>query len=187
MSCYTPKRKTANGTEEVKIPIKSVNGLEEKLSSMQSGSLSMPIIRLGAITDTNNTMVITKTNPLKFCIEIIDGSLQIGDEVQICVRQLFTYDDRNKRKYKLRRRWGTRITDQNVHQRFIFVEIGEAMQDRYQRLFKTNDRGKTTFSPLYIRVRRPVYAGKSDVDGKFSNIITVWKKYDMAQGRIIIK
>lgn len=187
MSCYTPKRKTNNGIEEVKIPIKSVNGLEEKLKSMQSSNLNMPIIRLAAITDTDNTMVITRLNPLKFCIEIIDGNLQIGDEVQICARQLFTYDDRNKRKYKLRRQWGMKITDSNVHQRFIFIEIAEAMSDRYQRLFKTNDRGKTTLSPLYIRVRRPIYAGKSDVDGKFSNIITVWKKYDMSLGKIIIK
>lgn len=187
MSCYIPKRKTTNGIEDVKLPIRSINGLEEKLYEIQKGNVLMPIIRLAAVTDKDNTMVISGSNPLKFCIEIISGSLKIGDEVQICTRQLFTYQDRKKRKYKLRSQWSTRITDSNVNNRFIFVTIAEAMNDRYQRLFKTNDLGKTTFSPLYIRVRRPIYAGITDVDGYFSNIITVWKKYDMASGRIIIK
>ena len=187
MACYFPKRKTANGTEDVKLPMRTIKGLEETLYEIQKDKISMPIIRLAAVTDKDNTMIITATNPLKFAIEVISGSLKIGDEVQICTRQLFTYVDRNKRKYKLRRQWGIKITDSNVNDRFIFVNIAEAMNDRYQRLFKTNDLGKTTFSPLYIRVRRPIYAGSTDVDGHFSNIITVWKKYDMASGRIIIK
>ena len=187
MSCYTPKRKTKNGIEDVKLPMSSVNGLEEKLSSIKGGNLAMPIIRLAAVSDKENTMIISGTNPLQFTIEIISGSLKIDDEVQICTRQLFTYKGKNKRKYKLRRQWGTRITDSNVNDRLIFVIIAEGMNDRSQRLFKTNDLGNSTFSPLYIRVRRPIYAGKTDVDGYFSNIITVWKKYNMASGRIIIK
>lgn len=187
MSCYTPKRKTKNGIEDVKLSMSSVNGLEEKLSSIKGGDLSMPIIRLAAISDKDNTMIISTTNPLQFTIEIISGSLKIGDEVQICTRQLFIYKEKNKRKYKLRKQWGTRIIDSNVNDRFIFVSIAEAMNDRSQRLFKTNDLGDSTFSPLYIRVRRPIYAGKTDVDGYFSNIITVWKKYNMASGRVLIK
>lgn len=187
MSCYIPKRKTNNGVEDVKLPMSSVKGLEEKLSSIKGGDLSMPIIRLAAVSDKDNTMIISGTNPLQFTIEIISGSLKIGDEVQICTRQLFTYKENNKRKYKLRKQWGTRITDSNVHDRFIFVSIAEGMNDMNQRLFKTNDLGDSTSSPLYIRVRRPIYAGKTDVDGYFSNIITVWKKYNMSSGRILIK
>lgn len=187
MSCYIPKRKTKNGIEDVKLPMSSVNGLEEKLSSIKGGSLAMPIIRLAGVSDSNNSMVINKNNPLKFCIEIIDGTLQVGDDVQICVRQLFTYKERNKRKYKLRCQWHTQITDQDIGSRFIFVTIEDELNQLTQRLYKTNDLGDSTFSPLYIRVRRPVFQGTTDVDGYFSNIITVWKKYSLATGRILIK
>ena len=187
MSCYTPKRKTKNGIEDVKLPISSVNGLEEKLSSIKGGSLAMPIIRLAGVSDSNNSMVINQNNPLKFCIEIIDGALQAGDEVQICVRQLFTYEERNERKYKLRRQWGKRITANDVGSRFIFVTIEDELNKLTQRLYRTNDSGNSTFSPLYIRIRRPIFIRTTDVDGKFSNIITVWKKYCLSTGRILIK
>lgn len=187
MSCYTPKRKTANGIEEVKIPIGSVNGLEEKLSSFNKGSLTMPIIRVASVFDKDGTMVISKTNPLKFAVEIIEGALKVGDVVQICTRELSTYSDRNKRKYKLRCLWSKKIDDKNVSDRFIFVEIAEGFHDGSQRLYKTNDTGNKTFSPLYIRVRRPIFSKGVDVDGNFSNIITVWKKYNMTTGRITIK
>lgn len=187
MSCYTPKRKTKNGIEDVKLPMSSVNGLEEKLSSIKGGSLAMPIIRLAGVSDSNNSMVINQNNPLKFCIEIIDGALQVGDDVQICVRQLFNYKDRGKRKYKLRCRWNKTITANDIGSRFIFVTIEEELNQRTQRLYKTNDLGNSTFSPLYIRVRRPIFKRTVDVDGYFSNIITVWKKYNLSTGRILIK
>lgn len=187
MSCYTPKRKTKNGIEDVKLPMSSVNGLEEKLSSIKGGSLAMPIIRLAGVSDSNNSMVINQNNPLKFCIEVIDGALQVGDDVQICVRQLFNYKDRGKRKYKLRRLWNKTITANDVGSRFIFVTIEDELSQRTQRLYKTNDLGNSTFSPLYIRIRRPIFMGTTDVDGYFSNIITVWKKYCLSTGRILIK
>ena len=187
MSCYTPKRKTAKGIEDVKLPISSVKGLEEKLSSIEGGNLAMPIIRLAGVSDNNNSMIINKSNPLKFCIEIIDGALQAGDDVQICTRQLFTYEERNKRKYKLRCLWHTKITAQDVNSRFIFVTIVDELYLRSQRLYKTNDLGNSSWSPLYIRIRRPIYQGTTDVDGYFSNIITVWKKYSLQTGRILIK
>lgn len=187
MSCYTPKRKTKNGIEDVKLPMSSVNGLEERLSSIKGGSLKMPIIRLASVSDSNNSMVINQNNPLVFCIEIVDGSLQACDDVQICTRQLFTYRERNKRKYKLKCQWYTKINANDVGSRFIFVTIDDELNQRTQRLYRTNDLGNSTFSPLYIRVRRPIFQGSADVDGYFSNIVTVWKKYNLSTGRILIK
>lgn len=187
MSCYIPKRKTSKGIEDVKLPINSIKGLEDKLANIEANKIAMPIIRLANVSDNNNTMIISSTNPLKFCIEIISGSLQVGDMVQICVKQLYTYRELNKRKYRLRCLWRAEITEQNVGSRFILVNIAEALGERSQRLFKTNDLGNSTMSPLYIRIRRPIYRGTTDVDAYFSNIITVWKKYSLGTGRILIK
>lgn len=79
MSCYTPKRKTSNGIEDVKLPINSIKGLEDRLATIGGRKLAMPIIRLANVLDSDNTMIIGPSNPLKFCVEIIDGSLQVGD------------------------------------------------------------------------------------------------------------
>lgn len=187
MSCYTPKRKTNNGVEDVKLPINSIKGLEDKLTVLAASKLAMPIIRLANVSDNNNTMVISSTNPLKFCIEIIDGSLQVGDMVQICVKQLYTYRELNKRKYRLRCLWRTEITELEAGSRFVIVNIAESLSERTQRLYKTNDAGNSTMSPLYIRIRRPIFKGSTDVDAYFSNIVTVWKKYSLGTGRILIK
>ena len=187
MSCYTPKRKTDNGIEDVKLPMSSVNGLEEKLSTISKVKLAMPIIRLANVLDSNNTMVISGSNPLKFCVEIIDGSLQVGDSLQICVKQLFTYKERNKRKYRLRCQWSVKVTEQDIGSRFLYVNVIESLSGISQRLYRTNDWGNSTMSPLYIRIRRPILAGTNDVDAYFSNIVTVWKKYSLETGKILIK
>ena len=68
MSCYTPKRKTNNGIEDVKLPINSIKGLEDRLATIGGRKLSMPIIRLANVLDGNNTMIISPSNPLKFCV-----------------------------------------------------------------------------------------------------------------------
>ena len=109
MSCYTPKRKTATGVEEVTLPITAIAGLSDELASLNP---TMPMIRVGSVTDINGTMIITEDNPLIFTIEIIHGELQAGDQVQICTRQLFTYDDGRRRKIRLRRVWEVEILSQ---------------------------------------------------------------------------
>lgn len=187
MSIYQPKRKTSFGVEEVTFPISSVEGLSEKI---EGKTLAMPRIRVGSVTDINGTMIIGGLNPLIFTVEIIDGKLKIGDEVQICTRQLFTYDQGRRRKMRLRKQWYTTITSDNVNNRFIFVSVGEAAGDQGQRLFKTNGLSDSTktLSPLYIRVRRPVFnENGSEVSGLFSNIVTMWKRYDRSTSKIYIK
>lgn len=186
MSCYTPKRKTSSGVEKVTLPIDSIEGLSEELESLAP---TMPMIRVGSVYDQNGTMIISETNPLTITVEIINGNLQVGDQVQICTRQLFTYDEGRRRKMRLRKQWYVTITEQNVNNRFIFISIGQNPSDPGQRLFRTNSAsiGTKTFSPLYVRVRRPVLASGTDVDGLFSNIVTVWKRYNRSTGKIYIK
>lgn len=187
MFCYTPKRKTDKGIEDIKLPINSIKGLEDRLANLGGRELAMPIIRLANVMDSDNTMIIGPSNPLKFCVEIIDGSLQVGDSLQICVKQLFTYRKRNKRKYRLRCQWSVKVTEQDIGSRFLCVNVIESLNGISQRLYKTNDWGNSTLSPLYIRIRRPIFAGTTEIDAYFSNIVTVWKKYSLETGKILIK
>ena len=187
MFCYTPKRKTDKGIEDIKLPINSIKGLEDRLANLGGRKRAMPIIRLANVLDINNTMIIGPSNPLKFCVEIIDGSLQVGDSLQICVKQLFTYRKKNKRKYRLRCQWSVKVTEQDIGSRFLCVNVIESLNGISQRLYKTNDWGNSTLSPLYIRIRRPIFAGTTEIDAYFSNIVTVWKKYSLETGKILIK
>lgn len=187
MFCYTPKRKTDKGIEDIKLPINSIKGLEDRLANLGGRKMAMPIIRLANVLDINNTMIIGPSNPLKFCVEIIDGLLQVGDSLQICVKQLFTYRKRNKRKYRLRCQWSVKVTEQDIGSRFLCVNVIESLNGISQRLYKTNDWGNSTLSPLYIRIRRPIFAGTTEIDAYFSNIVTVWKKYSLETGKILIK
>ena len=123
MACFIPKRKTANGMEDVKLPITAVSGLTQKLSELNNQTLSMPRIRLANAFDMNNTMCISDDNPLVLSVEIMDGYLQEGDSIQVCTRELYTYRDLNKRKYKLKCQWNTRITSENKDSKFINVAI----------------------------------------------------------------
>lgn len=186
MACFIPKRKTANGMEDVKLPITAVSGLTQKLSDLNNQTLSMPRIRLANAYDKNNTMCISADNPLVLSVEIMDGYLQEGDSIQVCTRELYTYRDLNKRKYKLKCQWNTRITSENKDSKFINVAI--YAKDVYKtRLFRSNTVSSFTLSTLYIRVRRPIYINSVDNDAEFSNIVTVWKKYDRGTGKIEIK
>ena len=188
MSTYTPKRKTATGVENISFPIDAINGLQDTLDELNNKTLDMPKIRLGAVGDLDNTMIPSFTNPLKFAVHITNGKLQIGDEVQICTRQLFTYRNENKRKYKLRSVWNTPITEENKNDKVIFVKIFENVDIPSNHLFKSGSiSAMGTLSPLYIRIRRPIYKNGFDVDAKFSNIVTVWKKYNLDNGKVFIK
>lgn len=107
--------------------------------------------------------------------------------LQICVKQLFTYKERNRRKYRLRCQWSVKVTEQDIGSRFLYVSVIESLSGISQRLYRTNDRGNSSMSPLYIRIRRPIFAGTTDVDAYFSNVVTVWKKYSLETGKILIK
>ena len=155
-----------------------------------SANTKMPIIRVANAYDRVGTMIIGPDNPLTISVEIITGKLQVGDDMQICTRQLFTYDNGTKRKYRLRNQWHTKITEDNVNSRFIYVTITDTPTGEFNRLFRSGALGTkgTTLSPIYVRIRRPILGDDGvDRDGTFSNIVTVWKKYDRESGKIYIK
>ena len=189
MSTFTPKRKTASGVEDITLPVTAIGGLEEQLTILDENSLAMPRIRVGSVTDIEGTMRITEDNPLIFTVEIIDGKLQVGDQVQICTRQLFTYDEGRRRKMRLRKEWQVVIDESTVNERFIFVSVAQSSTAKGQRLFRTGSASMSTktLSPLYVRVRRPIYKDGTQIDGLFSNIETVWKRYNRGTGKIYIK
>ena len=162
---------------------------KEKTAVTINAAPAMPIIRVGSVTDIAGTMLISADNPLIFSVEIIDGKLQIGDEVQICTRQLFTYDEGRRRKMRLRSQWKVAITDQELNNRFVFVPVYATADKKGQRLFRTDSASLSskTLSALYVRVRRPVVKDGTVVDGLFSNVVTVWKRYNCDTRKVYIK
>ena len=187
MSTYMPSLTTEATTLHG-----AINELNAKISDISTtpSELAMPIIRVANASCNNFNMIISETDPLTFSVEILDGKLQVGDKLQICTRQLFTYKKKLKRKYKLREVWHTDITDSNVNNKFITVSIAEGCRDEGQRLFKTGaqHRDKSTLSALYFRIRRPTLnSSGQEVGATFSNVVTVWKKYERSMSKIFIK
>ena len=87
----------------------------------------------------------------------------------------------------MRCQWSVKVTEQDIGSRFLYVNVIESLSGISQRLYRTNDWGNSTLSPLYIRIRRPIFAGTNEIDAYFSNIVTVWKKYSLETGKILIK
>lgn len=163
---------------------------DEGTAIVINSSPAMPLIRVANANSSNFNMIVSETDPLTFSVEILDGKLQVGDKLQICTRQLFTYKKKLKRKYKLRQVWCTDITDTNVNNKFLTVSIAEGCRDEGQRLFKTGaqNKDKNTLSALYFRIRRPtINSSGQEVGATFSNVVTVWKKYDRSMSKIFIK
>lgn len=78
---------------------------DEGTAIVINSSPAMPLIRVANANSSNFNMIVSETDPLTFSVEILDGKLQVGDKLQICTRQLFTYKKKLKRKYKLREVW----------------------------------------------------------------------------------
>lgn len=53
MAIYSPKRKTSSGTEEVQLPISSINGLQAKLDTFVTAD-KIPTVNNGTLTITLN-------------------------------------------------------------------------------------------------------------------------------------
>lgn len=193
MGTYTPKRKTANGTEDVHFPISAIEGLEEALNSSSGGSLEMPQIRFGNAIYSNMDKTVNDENPLKLRVEIVGGgALQVGDRLQICVKRTYGYKDINNmpyRKQKLRMQCEYEICEDDLGKRFLTVTT-----DFVQGWLFKNDRNRAdtnSLSAFYLRIKRPIYKetanGYLPVDAIFSNVITVWKAYNQHTNELSIK
>jgi len=169
-----------------------------KINATGGGSsLTMPIIRMGSATDTNNTMEISDDNPLTFTVEVIGGELQVGDELQLCSVRLFTYfvseSESRIRKYKMRQFATYFITEEDLSKHFISIAVETDVQRR--ELLRG---GGTTTSTVhnyytkYLRIRRP-HPDNPDNNALFSNAVPfqVFGKWDSettnSVGRVSIR
>lgn len=134
-------------------------------------NLTMPIIRLGAVSDTNGTMIIGAGNLLTFKVEVIGGELQVGDELQMCSRRLYTYRQGAIKKYKMRAYYAHEITAEDLENRYITFSIGEAGNEGcVQDMLRGGLSPCSKHYPQYIRIRRP-HPDNPENNALFSNAI----------------
>lgn len=120
----------------------------------------------------------TLSTRYRFTVENLGGgTLQVGDKLQICCRRKYPNG-----KKKLRRMADIEITENDLNQRFLKIEVDPEDESVQKWLFR-NDRNQssvTTLSAMYFRLKR--VTKYSDSDGKecnaiFSNVEQVWKTY----------
>lgn len=120
----------------------------------------------------------TLSTRYRFTVENLGGgTLQVGDKLQICCRRKYPNG-----KKKLRRMADIEITENDLNQRFLKIEVDPEDESVEKWLFR-NDRNQssvTTLSAMYFRLKR--VTKYSDSDGKecnaiFSNVEQVWKTY----------
>ena len=147
-------------------------------------NLTMPIIRMGAVSDVNGTMEISTDNPLTFAVEVIGGELQVGDVLQLCGMQLYTYrnaevEDARIRKYKMRQFAQYEITAEDLEKRYISISVDNEFNIR--NLLRGGGRSTSTvhnYYTKYLRIRRPHPDNPNNA--LFSNAVPfqVFGKYD---------
>lgn len=177
----------------IQLPIIAGNGIEftpnqdgSRMTINATGggsSFTMPIIRLGNVSDIDGTMVITESNPLKFRVEVIGGELQVGDELQLCSRRLYTYmndtgDGRIKR-YKLRQFVKYIITEEDLTKRYILISV--AYNGEIKELLRGGGKPNSTvnnYYTKYLRIRRT--HPDNPYNALFSNAVPfqVFGRYD---------
>jgi hypothetical protein len=130
-----------------------------------------------------------ETLNIKFTIEIVSGTVQPGDALQLCGMKWFGAwmskdgSRSHPKKKKLRRFAEHTISEEDVGKRFITMTIsGE--NKKALRLFTHSEYNGGHISPIYFRIRRPKGemnagdgGGEMTIDADFSNVVTVWKSY----------
>ena len=125
---------------------------------------------------------------LKFTIEIVSGTLQVGDAIQLCRMSKYSGStsyapDGTKKhhppKRKLRRLFEYTITEEDLEKRFITFEV--PWNDKKAiKLFTKWATDKINDKSIYFRVRRPKgeinsgsNGGGMTVDALFSNVVSI--------------
>jgi len=177
-----------------------VKEINKKANAGESGGTDvggdeMPTIRLATVRDTNGSMVISADNPLTITVEITSGALQVGDQLQLCARKLYTYQTETgrERRYKLRAIMNYEISESDLTRKYLMLHIGEDWA------IKELCRGGGQNSPSrrypkYIRIRRGYMREDGSTEGaKFSNEVQFecYGRYDgenhATDGRISIR
>lgn len=151
----------------------------DNLSSGGGGAtLSMPRIRLANwVYNTPATRYFDENDDeiwngeIKFSVCVQDGTVQEGDELEICALRK-TYG-----KYKLRRFGNRAITSEDIEnldkQPFLQFVVGN-MRD----IYRTDSGSPNKAKPKYIRIRRPIWGENIhgnwvEVNALFSNVVPV--------------
>lgn len=125
---------------------------------------------------------------LKFTIEIVSGTLQVGDAIQLCRMSQYSgstsYAPDGTKKYhrpkrKLRRLFEYTITEEDLEKRFITFEV--PWNDKKAiKLFTVWATSGINDKTIYFRIRRPKgeinsgsNGGGMTVDAEFSNVVSI--------------
>lgn len=148
---------------------------------LSSGStLQMPQIRFANFQKVElwDEETETLSTRYRFTVENLGGgTLQVGDKLQICCRRKYPNG-----KKKLRRMADIEITENDLNQRFLKIEVDPEDESVQKWLFR-NDRNQssvTTLSAMYFRLKRVTKYSDSDgmeCNAIFSNVEQVWKTY----------
>ena len=145
----------------------------------------LPRIRYANFTNVANDG--EEPTAYRFTIENMgDGTLQVGDRLQICCKRSYPHG-----KVKLRKMLEYVIQEKDLNSRFLKIEVDRFDPIHRKWLYRNDRRGEThsTLSSLYFRLKR---ATSFDEDGKennaiFSNVEQVWKTYDVTTFQLWIK
>lgn len=152
----------------------------KKQGGSGGGSLQMPQIRFANFQKVElwDEETETLSTRYRFTVENLGGgTLQVGDKLQICCRRKYPNG-----KKKLRRMADIEITENDLNQRFLKIEVDPEDESVQKWLFR-NDRNQssvTTLSAMYFRLKRVTKYSDSDgmeCNAIFSNVEQVWKTY----------
>ena len=160
----------------------SVEGNVVKINATGGGSsgFKMPQIRFANFQKVElwDEETETLSTRYRFTVENLGGgTLQVGDKLQICCRRKYPNG-----KKKLRRMADIEITENDLNQRFLKIEVDPEDESVQKWLFR-NDRNQssvTTLSAMYFRLKRVTKYSDSDgmeCNAIFSNVEQVWKTY----------
>lgn len=168
--------------------VKDIWGINDKFNSLSSSegsnnsgstsSLEMPLIRfIGLRGDNILSNLDGEEYPVQFTVEVIAGSLQVGDALQICGMRTFCESPKNlTKKRKLRRFAEYVITEDDLDKRVLTLTVNPTKNALAH--LGHNNRQSGGPSIYYFRIRRPtgqLQANESGmtVNAKFSNVVPV--------------
>lgn len=156
----------------------TTNGKKQGDPNSGTSSLEMPLIRFVGLRGNDSLSNLGgEEYPVQFMVEIIAGSVQVGDTLQICAMRTFGVSNANQMKKKKLRRFAEYvITEDDLDKRFLTLTVPPTK--KVFAYIKHNNMSLGGPGIFYFRIRRPkgqLQANDSGmtVDAKFSNVVPV--------------
>lgn len=141
----------------------------------------MPSIRLVSNKVENKDEPISAENPLTLTVET-SGQLQVGDQLQVCKRKLYTYatdvEGVRTKRYKLRRYVEYVVTEEDIAKNRNIFSITIGVGEKYtqiQEMLRSGTNGKAY--PNYLRIRRTCADNPDNAKMSKLDVFTVHGKY----------